>query len=70
MMWKGKPRTKGREKYENAYDPWFAWHPVKLTEGPGEGDWVWLENVWKKYTIIQKFDGLEVRYERLVSYKI
>lgn len=41
MKWTAKP-----EKREDAWYPWFAWHPVRV-----EGQWVWLEWVerWKRF---------------------
>lgn len=47
MKWQGKKTTKrNRVLLEDVWSPWFAWHPIKLTETE---TWVWLENIERKF---------------------
>jgi hypothetical protein len=30
---------------------WFAWYPVAVEDSDGDKYLIWLENVWKAYTL-------------------
>jgi len=48
--------------------PWFAWHPVRLSD---TGDVVWWEPVERRQEFISGYDGTYVfdRYRRAVANK-
>jgi hypothetical protein len=50
MRWKPKPY------YREKWHLWFAWRPVQINDGT----WVWLERVYRKYTMY--YDGYDPEY--------
>lgn len=47
---------------------WFAWYPVRLTNGKSAGSWVWLETVhWYDEVLV---DAFPILYEAIRFYKL
>jgi hypothetical protein len=64
MKWEPK-RTK-RKRYEDRWELWYAWHPVKMT---GFRSWHWMEFVWRKDTVCGWYGSNYTDYKE-VEYRI